>query len=97
MLHQLDTKKMTLDLKPITISDLMLLLAKYGIKENDKKIDLLLDYFTMLYECGHNGFHLLSDYKVTTKKEECCQCSLHYYRKVTQQNNQGVMWNNANM
>ena len=75
MKYQLDTKDMTLDGKPISSTDMVLLMSKFAIKNDDKKMDSLVDYSIYLYECGHNGFHLKSDYQFTTNKDECVQCN----------------------
>ena len=56
--------------KPIGHNDVLLLLAHISDRDNDKDLELVIDYWIMLKESGHNGFYLKDYHKVTQNKDE---------------------------
>lgn len=64
------TKGHLLDGKPMGSADLIMLLTNYASLHNDNDLELVLDYWVMLKESGHNGFYLKELHKVTQNKSE---------------------------
>ena len=62
MKYILDTDKMTLDDKPIGLSDFVVLLSKYQAKYNDDIMDEIITYWILRYDGGWNGVLLDHDY-----------------------------------
>lgn len=59
--------------KPITENDIILLLSHYTAKNKDKDLELVLDYWIMLKEPGHNGFWLKQYHADTQDKSKACR------------------------
>lgn len=56
--------------KPISETDVLMLTTHVAGKNNDKDLELVLDYWVMLKESGHNGFYLKDYHKTTSNKNE---------------------------
>ena len=69
-IHELNVTKLTLDGQKITTVDLIVLMTKYEIMNNDKKMQKVLSYMVMLYENGHNGLYLKAEPKYTINEQE---------------------------
>ena len=59
---------------PISAIDVLMLTTHVAGRDKDKDLESVLDYWVMLKECGHNGFHLKSGHQVTTNIHECVKC-----------------------
>ena len=65
-------KLATLDGKPIGESDVLILLSELANYNNDEDLRMVMDYWIMLKECGHNGVHLKQKHQDTQNIDECC-------------------------
>ena len=67
---KIDKSNVSLNDKPIGETDILLLLSKFSDLHEDKDLRLVLDYWLMLKESGHNGFYLKSYHETTQNKSE---------------------------
>ena len=56
--------------KSIEENDIIVLLSDFANRKKDFDLKLVLDYWVMLKESGHNGFYLKDFHQVTKDKRE---------------------------
>ncbi len=69
--YKLDAHEMTLDGEPIGIGDLLILLTKYSIKNNDC-LDGVIQYMVLINDKCWNGTYLKAHPQYTQNESESC-------------------------